>query len=76
MAVPAEVSVLATGDLSGVAAALDRVAIPAAFLVVGSGLGLELHWAAFFVMQGRLDAGEPFLNAPGAGTVQAILIPA
>jgi len=41
VAVPAEVSVLATEDLSGVAAALDRVAAPAAFLVVGSGLDLE-----------------------------------
>jgi hypothetical protein len=62
VAVPGEVSVLATGDLSGVAAALDRVAAPAAFLVVGSGLDLERPLGCFRRDAGKLDAGGLFLT--------------
>ena len=72
MAVPAEVSVLATGDLLRVAAALDRVAAPAAFLGVDSGLDLERPLGCFRpAVDARLDACEPFLDVPGAETTHA-----
>ena len=72
MAVLAEVSVLATGDLLRVAAALDRVAVPAAFLGVGSGLDLERPLGCFRpAVDVRLDAREPFLDVPGAETTHA-----